>query len=127
MLAERTTRAAQKYAATTASPVSPKRRKQATTRSAVASSTAGYRQLIRALQERQRPRRAMNETSGRLSYQAISPPHDMHAERGCTRERRSGRRAATTFRKLPSASAGAKTTAASASSTPGISAGDAAG
>src|SRR5438093_158624 len=41
----------------------------------------------------------------------------MHADGGRTIERRSGTRAATTFRKLPSASAGAKTAAASAKST----------
>ena len=40
-IAERTTSAAQKYAPTTASPVSPKCQKHAATRSAVAISTAG--------------------------------------------------------------------------------------
>src|SRR5438552_17160373 len=38
----------------------------------------------------------------------------MQAERGCTTERRSGRRAATTFTKLPTAKPGANATAASA-------------
>jgi hypothetical protein len=40
----------------------------------------------------------------------------MHADAGETTERRSGTRAATTFRKLPSASPGANANAASASS-----------
>src|SRR5688500_17021824 len=71
---------------------------------------------MRAPQKRQRPRRTMYETSGRLSYHAISEPQVTHAERGRTSERRSGRRAATTFRKLPSASAGAKAAAARATS-----------
>src|SRR6266508_2953018 len=82
---------------------------------------------MRAPQERQRPRRTAYETSGTLSYHAISEPHAGHAERGLTSERRSGRRAATTFRKLPSASAGAKIKAASATSTPGFIGGSGAG
>jgi hypothetical protein len=47
----------------------------------------------------------------------------MQAEGGRTIERRNGTRAATTFKKLPSARAGAKTTAARAKSTLGLSAG----
>jgi hypothetical protein len=47
----------------------------------------------------------------------------MQAEGGRTIERRNGTRAATTLRKLPSASAGAKTTAASAKATGFVSAG----
>jgi hypothetical protein len=46
----------------------------------------------------------------------------MHADGGDTIERRSGTRAATTFRKLPSARPGARAAAASASSTPHVSA-----
>src|SRR5689334_13947690 len=45
----------------------------------------------------------------------------MHAERGFTTERRSGTRAATTFRKLPMARPGARAKAASAASTPYVS------
>src|SRR5207249_10405138 len=66
---------------------------------------------------RQRPRNTKYDTSGMLSRARISWPHDMQAEGGRTMERRSGTRAATTFRKLPSASPGAKTTAARAKST----------
>ena len=47
-----------------------------------------------------------------LSYQAISVPQLMHADGGRTTDRRSGTRAATTFRKLPIASAGANAKAA---------------
>src|SRR5215203_232635 len=47
-----------------------------------------------------------------LSYHAIGAWHDMQAERPVTTDRRSGTRAATTFRKLPSASPGRKTIAA---------------
>src|SRR5512133_2173886 len=68
-------------------------------------------------QFRQRPRSSAYETSGTLSCQRISCAHDMHADGGRTIDRRSGTRAATTFRKLPSASPGANTTAASAKST----------
>jgi hypothetical protein len=46
----------------------------------------------------------------------------MHAEGGRTIERRRGTRAATTFRKLPRASAGQNTTAARAKSTEQLSA-----
>jgi hypothetical protein len=49
-----------------------------------------------------------------LSYERMWSPQDMHAEGGRTIERRNGTRAATTFRKLPSASPGAKTAAARA-------------
>src|SRR5512132_4203770 len=72
---------------------------------------------MRTPQCRQRPRSRPYETSGTLSYQRISCAHDMHADGGRTIDRRSGTRAATTFRKLPRASAGANTTAASAKST----------
>src|SRR5215217_1177334 len=53
-----------------------------------------------------------------LSYHAIGASHDIQAERPVTTDRRSGTRAATTFRKLPSASPGMKTIAAA---TPSIS------
>jgi hypothetical protein len=49
------TSTAQKKAARTAFPESPKAKKHAATSAAVASSTAGYSQLIRTPQERQRP------------------------------------------------------------------------
>jgi len=49
-----------------------------------------------------------------LSYQAIGAEHDMQAEPGRTSERLSGTRAATTFRKLPTARPGAKASAAKA-------------
>src|SRR3989441_2665034 len=77
---------------------------------------------MRAWQCRQRPRRRAYESSGTLSSRRISWPQDMQADGGRTIERRSGTRAATTFRKLPSASPGAKTTAASAKSTVPLSA-----
>jgi hypothetical protein len=57
-----------------------------------------------------------------LSYHASSRPQLMHAERGETTERRSGMRAASTFRKLPTASPGASAQAASAAFTPSLSA-----
>src|SRR5438093_1265044 len=68
-------------------------------------------------QARQRPRRRRYETSGRLSSGAIGVAQDMQADAGRTTERRRGTRAATTFRKLPSASPGAKTAAAIAAVT----------
>jgi hypothetical protein len=60
--------------------------------------------------------------SGTLSYHAISVPQLMHADAGRTSDRPSGRRAATTFKKLPTARAGAKAKAARATSTSAISA-----
>src|SRR3954452_23323188 len=63
---------------------------------------------------RQRPRRSAYETIGTLSYQAISCPQSMQAEPGVTRDRRSGTRAATTFRKEPSARPGKRAIAARA-------------
>src|SRR6185312_9030801 len=71
---------------------------------------------MRVRQLLQRPRSTTHETSGTLSYHAILWLHDMHAEGGETIERRSGTRAATTFRNEPSASAGAKNRLASAKS-----------
>src|SRR6267154_4563293 len=62
--------------------------------------------------ERQRPRRSAYERIGTLSYQAISCPQSMQAEPGLTSERRSGTRAATTFRNEPSARPGARASAA---------------
>src|SRR5258705_827722 len=61
---------------------------------------------------RQRPRSTAYETSGTLSYSAISCPHAMQADAGLTSERFNGTRAATTFRKEPNASPGAKASAA---------------
>ena len=53
-----------------------------------------------------------------LSRAASSVPQLIQAEAGLTTERRSGTRAATTFRKLPSARPGANAKAATASSIP---------
>src|SRR5262249_50976256 len=50
--------------------------------------------------------------SGTLSYHAIGVSQLVHAEPGETSERRSGRRAATTFRKLPTARPGQNAIAA---------------
>lgn len=57
-----------------------------------------------------------------LSRHAIGVPHSMHAEAGLTIDVRRGTRAATTFRKLPTARPGARKAAASARSTPALSA-----
>src|SRR5512132_2282363 len=111
-VAEIATSAAQKNAATAASQVSPKRSTHAATRSAVVASTSGYRHGIAAWQWRQRPRSSANESSGTLSYHASEVPHAMQAEPGLTSERRSGMRAATTFRKLPNARPGRSAIAA---------------
>lgn len=54
-----------------------------------------------------------------LSYQAIGAEQDMHAEPGRTSDRLSGTRAATTFKKLPMASPGARASAAKAGFIPG--------
>src|SRR3954467_9565572 len=63
-------------------------------------------------QLRQRPRRRSQDTTGTLSYHAISCSQTMQAEGGWTTDRRSGTRAATTFRNEPSARPGAKASAA---------------
>src|SRR5205807_4729037 len=63
-----------------------------------------------------RPRSTAQETSGTLSYHAIRSLQDMQADGGETIERRSGTRAATTFRKLPTARAGANSRPARAKS-----------
>src|ERR671937_2010204 len=73
--------------------------------------------MIRTPHDRHRPRRTAYETSGTLSYQASSLPQLMQAERGLITERRSGMRVASTFRKLPTASPGARAKAASAAFT----------
>src|SRR5215210_6426107 len=65
-----------------------------------------------ALQCRHRPRKSRYESTGMLSRQAIGVPHSMHADAGETIDARRGTRAATTFRKLPSASPGASETRA---------------
>ena len=77
------------------------------------------------LHDRHFPRSTANETSGTLSYHAIRASHDMQDEGGLTTDRRSGTRAATTLRKLPSASAGAKTKTAATAFTSEVSAGGA--
>src|SRR5205823_7271938 len=69
---------------------------------------------MRTPQCRQRPCRRTKDRTGTLSYQASAVPHDMQAEPGRTTERRSGTRAATTFRKLPRAKPGTSETAATA-------------
>ena len=71
---------------------------------------------------RQRPRSTSHESTGTLSYHASSVPQLMQAEAGRTTERRKGTRAATTFRKLPSASAGQKANRPRAKSTFALSA-----
>src|SRR5436190_7190215 len=114
---ETATSEAQKTAATAASAVSPKARTQAPMSSAVTSSTSGYFHGIPVPQFRQRPRRTAHETIGMLSYHAIGASHSMHADPGCTMDRRTGTRAATTLRKLPKASPGTNTIAASAALT----------
>src|SRR5213593_408782 len=63
-------------------------------------------------QDRQRPRRTRNDSTGILSCHAIAVPHPGHAERGRQRLRLGGTRAITTFKKLPIASP-KSTTAAS--------------
>src|SRR4051794_10893794 len=108
------TSAAQNSEATAASAVSPNARTQAPMSSAVTSSTSGYFHGMDVPQCRQRARRSAQETIGMLSYHASGVSHAMHAEPGCTIERRSGTRAATTLRKLPMASPGTKAMAANA-------------
>src|SRR3989442_418918 len=93
--------AARSAAATTKRAVGPNAAYAVRNAAPVSASTTGYRQEIDIAQARQRPRRSANERSGRLSYHAIGVPHRGHAERGRQRLRRSGRRAITTFRKLP--------------------------
>src|SRR5262249_51964353 len=121
-IADTATSTAQKNAATAALALKPNASTQPATSRAVPSSIAGYAHGIATEQSRQRPRRTSHETSGTLSYQRISCPHDMHADGGRTIERFNGTRAATTFRKLPSASPGAKAIAAKAVPTRGLSA-----
>src|SRR5258708_15645057 len=69
-----------------------------------AASTSGYRQLIFALHVRQRPRSAIQLTSGRFSHHANSLPQLRQCERGFTTLSPSGQRLRHTFRKLPKAS-----------------------
>src|SRR5262245_44021109 len=121
-IADTATSTAQKNAATPAHAPKPKESTPPATSNAGPSSIAGYAHGIATEQSRQRPRKASHETSGTLSYQRSSCPHAMHAEGGCTIERFNGTRAATTFRKLPSASPGAKAIAAKAVPTRGLSA-----
>ena len=116
-VAETATSAAQRKEATAASHVTPKRSTQPAIRSPVVASTSGYRQGIAVRQWRQCPRRNANESSGRLSYHASGVAQAMQAEPGLTTERRSGIRAARTFRKLPNARPGRSAMAASVSST----------
>src|SRR5437899_2864201 len=75
---------------------------------------------MRVPQTRQRPRRRRYEKSGMLSRRSIGVAHAMHAEAGRTMERRSGTRAATTFRKLPSARPGKKAARAAAAISTGV-------
>src|SRR2546423_9669962 len=65
-----------------------------------------------ASHERQRPRSIAYDRIGTLSYQAIWWPQAMQAEAGLTSDFRRGIRAATTFRKEPSARPGARAIAA---------------
>ena len=118
-VAETATSAAQRKEATAASHVTPKRSTQPAISSPVVASTSGYRQGIAVRQWRQRPRRNANESSGRLSYHASGVAQAMQADPGLTTERRSGIRAARTFRKLPNARPGRSAMAASVSSISG--------
>src|SRR2546430_2507873 len=93
--------AARRAAATTKRAVGPNAAYADRNAAPVTASTTGYRHEIGSAHARQRPRRSANERSGRLSYHAIAAPQPGHAEPGCQRLRRSGRRAITTFRKLP--------------------------
>src|SRR6266704_2690916 len=93
--------AARSAAATTKRAVGPNAAYAVRNAAPVSASTTGYRQEIDIAQARQRPRRSANERSGRLSYHALGVPQRGHAERGRQRLQRSGRRAITTFRKLP--------------------------
>ena len=68
----------------------------------------------RASQCRQRPRSRRYDSTGMLSRQRISVAQVPHDDGGRRIDRRAGTRATTTFRKLPSASAGARTKAAAA-------------
>ena len=110
---ETATSAAQKNAAIAASNVRPKARTHAAIEQAVTSSTTGYLHGIATPQLRQRPRRRRYEITGMLSRGAIGVSHDGHADGGWTIDRPTGSRAATTFRKLPTASPGTNATAAS--------------
>src|SRR3954452_15510514 len=65
-------------------------------------------------QWRHRARSTAYETSGMLSYHAMLVSQLGHAEPGETIERFNGSRAATTFKKQPTARPGARTTAANA-------------
>src|SRR5260221_14687130 len=56
-----------------------------------------------AREARQGPRRTSHETMGTLSYQAMGARHLGQRERGCTSDSPAGRRATTTFKKLPTA------------------------
>src|SRR5262249_51075000 len=82
---------------------------------AVTASTIGYRHGMGAAHARHRPRSSANESRGMLSYHVIGAPQPGHAERGAHRLRRSGRRAITTLRKLPSIRPKTTTTASSIS------------
>ena len=113
-MAESATSTAQKPAASAAQAVAPKTAKHATMSPALTSSTAGYSGEIGASQCRQRPRSRTYESTGMLSRQRISVAHDPHEDGGRRIDRRAGTRATTTLRKLPSASAGARTKAAAA-------------
>src|SRR5919108_968993 len=96
------TSAARNTTATTNSGRSPPNVSHAAAKStAVLASMIGYRQGIGAAHARHRPCNAMNETRGMLSCQAMALPHPGHVEPGIHRLRRSGRRAITTFKKLP--------------------------
>jgi hypothetical protein len=69
-----------------------------------ASSTSGYRQLIRAPQLRQRPRSASQLTTGTFSHHMRVRAQLLQCDRGLTMLSPAGQRLRHTFRKLPKAS-----------------------
>src|SRR3954452_8744555 len=70
-------------------------------RTAVLSSSSGYRAEMRSPQLWHRPRSKTHPRTGMLSRFRISAPHRGHRERGATTDSPAGTRAATTVMKLP--------------------------
>ncbi|MEQ1857903.1 MAG: hypothetical protein ABL963_15720 [Longimicrobiales bacterium] len=67
----------------------------------VASSTSGYWMEMGVAHFRQRPLSTIQESTGMLSYQAISSWHLGHRERGVTTDSSLGHRSVQTFRNDP--------------------------
>src|SRR5690348_5996476 len=84
----------------------------------IRASMTGYWIEIGAPQLRQRPRRASQENTGMLSYQAIRLPHLGQVDGGASSDWSAGSRRMQTFRKLPSTSPNSATTISSTVSTP---------